>query len=499
MHHHQLTRVSPTELRVDHPYAFPARLFATPEVTLERRAVDELLRLLDLQGTLERLSTDSRPAHIERVALTPDFHKGAGIPVGTVMQGQGFMLPQAIGNDVGCGMSLHTTGLSREALEPRLEVLESRFRHSFFQGGRDLPLTGLQREALLREGVAGLIATRPTSPQGLWRQVQLHELEQAAAHTESGGLPVRQLHGLNDWIGEAGRLSWDGQSGSLGGGNHFLELQYVHRVLDAPTAHAWGLREGQVTVMVHSGSLGIGHLAGQRAFDLAKSAYPAGLARPANGFFPLLTGEQNAAALQDVQDALNTAANFAAVNRLFLALMAKAVLQGACGEFEFPLLYDAAHNFIWREGIWQESERWLHRKGATPARGYEAMQGTPFAYTGEPVLVPGSMGASSFVLAGQGHPEALHSASHGAGRRQARGEAMHANEAEFEQFLKEFRVVTPLDWRRARADVREQKLAELKQEAPFAYKGIGPVVQTLEQAGLARPVAELRPLLTVKG
>ena len=85
MHHQQLTRISATELRVDHPYSFPTRLFATSDVNLERRAVDELLRLLDLQGTLEQLSTDGPPAHIERVALTPDFHKGAGIPVGTVI------------------------------------------------------------------------------------------------------------------------------------------------------------------------------------------------------------------------------------------------------------------------------------------------------------------------------------------------------------------------------------------------------------------------------
>ncbi|GGR38191.1 hypothetical protein GCM10008957_54250 [Deinococcus ruber] len=265
-------------------------------------------------------------------------------------------------------------------------------------------------------------------------------------------------------------------------------------MLDAPTAHAWGVRLGHVTVMVHSGSLGTGHLAGTLALNLATSVYPKGLAHPANGFFPLLTGEQNAAALQGMRDALHTAGNFAAVNRLFLVLMATAVLQGTIGDCEFPLLYDAAHNFIW-----QEDEHWLQRKGATPARGYEAMQGTPFADTGELVLVPGSMGASSVVLAGQGHPQALHSASHGAGRKQARGEAMHAHEDEFRQFLHDFRVVTPIDWRRARADVRAQKLAELKQEAPFAYKGIGPVIQTLEQTGIARPVAELWLLLTVKG
>ena len=499
MIHSNLTRVSSTRLRVKHPYTFAAHLFATEDVPIERRAVDELLRLLEVQRTLETLNAHCQAgmeARIEGVALTPDFHKSAGIPVGTVIQANGFVLPQAIGNDIGCGMRLHTTGLSREALEGHLERLEPRLRHLFFEGGRDLPMTGIQREALLRGGVAGLRSTVPSSQdQGLWRHVQEQNTSQETEHTEGGGsLPVQKLHGVHDWIGEPDRLSWDGQSGSLGGGNHFAELQYVHRVLDAPAAYAWGLREGQVTVMVHSGSLGLGHLAGRLASDRAKGAYPQGLAYPDNGLFPLLINEQKAAALRGVQDTLNTAGNFAAVNRMFLALMVKAALQEALGDFAFPLVYDAAHNFIW-----PDAGRWLHRKGATPARGYQQMQGGAFAYTGEPVLVPGSMGASSFVLAGQGHPQAFHSASHGAGRKQSRGAAMHTGEAEFQRFLQEFRVVTPLDWRTARADIRRQKLDELRQEAPFAYKGIGPVVQTLEQAGIARPVAELRPLLTVKG
>lgn len=131
------------------------------------------------------------------------------------------------------------------------------------------------------------------------------------------------------------------------------------------------------------------------------------------------------------------------------------------------------------------------------------MEATPFAHYGEPVLVPGSMGASSFVLAGQGCSGALRSASHGAGRALSRGEAMQGRDREFAEFLKTFRVVTPLDLRRpdlkARRDILEKKLDEIKQEAPFAYKGIGPVVRTLEEAGLARPVAELTPLLTIKG
>ena len=131
------------------------------------------------------------------------------------------------------------------------------------------------------------------------------------------------------------------------------------------------------------------------------------------------------------------------------------------------------------------------------------MQNTPFAFTGEPVLVPGSMGSSSYIMAGQGLPEALSSASHGAGRALARGAATRGFDAEFKQFLEEFRVVTPLDLRRQdvkmRRDILGKKLEELKQEAPHAYKGIGPVIRTLEGAGMARAVAELSPIMTIKG
>jgi tRNA-splicing ligase RtcB len=131
------------------------------------------------------------------------------------------------------------------------------------------------------------------------------------------------------------------------------------------------------------------------------------------------------------------------------------------------------------------------------------MIGTPFEYFGEPVLVPGSMGASSFVLAGRGNPEALWSASHGAGRQLSRGDALRVDDAAFEEFLRRFRIVTAFDLRspqaKLRPDILQRKLDDIKQEAPFAYKGIGPVVQTLSHGGIAVPVAELSPILTVKG
>jgi tRNA-splicing ligase RtcB len=127
----------------------------------------------------------------------------------------------------------------------------------------------------------------------------------------------------------------------------------------------------------------------------------------------------------------------------------------------------------------------------------------PFAHEGEPVLVPGSMGASSFILVGQGNAEALWSASHGAGRVLSRADAMQGHDVEFQAFLDAFRIVTPVDLRRPdirmRKDTLSAKLAEMKQEAPFAFKGIGAVVETLTDSGRARPVAEVAPLITIKG
>ena len=452
--------------------------------------MQELLEFLSIAQVL----SDFPGAHVKRVAVTPDFHKGAGIPVGTVMQTSGFMLPQAIGNDIGCGMRLHTTSVSHDELKPHLDDLENTLRAVFFEGRRNIPLNGRQRESILLHGVNGLTDSIPASQQeGLWRLFHEYPDARQPEFIESNGsLPVQDLPGQLDWLGDCTRLSRDAQVGSLGGGNHFVELQYVHRIHDPHTAYAWGLKPGLVTIMVHSGSLGFGHLFGNLVLELARQVYPAHLPAPGNGFFPVQT---DSPFLPVIRDALNAAANFAFVNRLFLALMTASALKQHLGALVFPLLYDAPHNFIWPGRAGQ----WLHRKGATPARGFNAMQGTPFAFTGEPVLVPGSMGASSFILAGRGLPEALESASHGAGRVRSRGAAMHGHDAEFQAFLRDFRVVTPLDWKRARADIRQQKLNELKQEAPFAYKGIGPVIQTLESSGIAANVAELRPLLTIKG
>ncbi len=494
----RLTRVSETALEVQNPFSVPTTIFANAAVPIERKAIDELLRLLEVQQTLEALqlaNPEAFPsnARLERVILTPDLHKAQGIPVGTVMQTRGFLLPQAIGNDINCGMRLHQTGLRSEDVLNNLDRLEKRLRHLFFEGGRSIPMTGLQRQALLQDGLEGLQNAVPKfQNQGLWRA--WHELGQDFDRVEQrGSLKTKHcMNGLEDWMGEPNTISRDAQIGSLGGGNHFAEVQRVHKILDPVTAHAWGLQTDQVVVMIHSGSLGLGHLAGQALKTATREAYPKGIPHPENGIYPMSLLENT------WRTPLRNASNFAFANRVFLALMVFAALEETVGSTDYPLLYDAPHNLLW-----QEQDTALHRKGATPARGFEAMQHTPYAYYGEPVLIPGAMGASSFVLAGTGKPNNLESASHGAGRIQSRGEAMRGSEQEFKDFLARYRVVTPLDWHdpkvKARPDIVREHLAMLRQEAPFAYKGIGSIIETQTQAEMVRAVVELEPLLTVKG
>ncbi|WP_395143584.1 RtcB family protein [Armatimonas sp.] len=499
----RLTRLDAFRVRIDNPQGIPTTLFASDEVPVEANAVMELLELLTLQESVEAFaealpeSFDETP-YIEQVAVTPDFHKARGVPVGTVLATRGFIVPQAIGSDINCGMRLHVTGLDAETILSKREELDTTFRHLFFEGGRNIPLTGNQRRALFMEGITGLLNTVPKSQtNGTW--AHFHDLSIAAelGRIDHHGSPkAERVFALDDFIGQSDTLSRDNQIGSIGGGNHFVEIQRVEKILDGATAHAWGIKPGMVTVMVHTGSVGIGHLCGNYYRDVLRSLYPSSLKHPDNGIFPLPLASPEAALFWD---AFHNAANFAFANRMFLALIALRGLHQVCGESSSSLLYDAPHNYLWRE----KNGQILHRKGACPARGYEAMADTEFAYTGEPVLVPGSMGTSSFILAGRGNPESLNSASHGAGRALSRGDALHGHEAEFQAFLTRFRIVTPTDLRRqdvkSRRDIVEKKLDEIRQEAPYAFKGIGPIIETLHGAQIAQPVAELTPLMTIKG
>lgn len=500
----RLVRTDDSWLTLPNPSDVPVEICAGPDVPLESAAIDELLTVLETASTLQALAKaaaglDVEP-RIDRVVCTPDFHKGAGIPIGTVLRTVGALIPQAVGNDINCGMRVEVTDVTVDRLRPHLDPLERRLRHLFFEGGRRIGLTAAHREELLRDGLPGLLAAGvPATADGAWRQVSPNDTGDLRGRMHATGYPVTSADAFGDWVTSGGGTSYDSIIGSVGGGNHFAELQYVSAIHDGPAAYAWGLAAGRVVLMVHSGSLSLGHQANATGLDQARAAWPRGVPMPHNRILPILLDERCAPRRQRYLTAFANAANFAIGNRFFLALMLRAGLAGVVGDITSRLVYDAPHNLLWLG----EDATVVHRKGATPAGGATSDEHRPAELWGEPVIVPGSMGAPSYLLRGLGNARALSSACHGAGRRIPRGLAAHGGDAELDAFLREFRVVTPLNHRNpavaARRDVINAWRRDLKQEAPWAYKDVGPVVDSLRLAAVAHPVAELRPVLTVKG
>lgn len=256
--------------------------------------------------------------------LTSDFHTGAGIPIGTVLRTRGALIPQTVGNDVNCGMRLETTAFTVDQVRPRLDELERRLRHLFFEGGRRIALTGAQREALLRDGLPGLLsARREPATAGIWSMLRPDDGDPGRVH--GAAYPTTTAEAFRDWIDSAGGAGYDSIIGSVGGGNHFAGVQYVAAVHDRRAAYAWGLRPGRVVTMVHSGSLSLGHQASATGLDLARRMWPRGLPEPDNKIIPVALDERSAAARRRYLDVLGNAANFAVGNRFFLALQPASV------------------------------------------------------------------------------------------------------------------------------------------------------------------------------
>lgn len=475
----------------------------------DKNAVEELHQMTALEETLDRLATvpgffQGDGQRIEKIILTPDFHKGAGIPIGTVMMTKGFAVPQAMGNDINCGMRFYTTDLSEERIQEKLPELTRKIRHTFFEGGRQIPMTGRQRQALFRYGLEGLLETNNDSKKsGLWRYYQPQTQEKWLSRTvfrgslKAGG----DTEGLEDFIGSYDQLTYDDQIGTIGGGNHFLEVQRVAEIYDGQTAKAWNIKKGAVTVMLHAGSLTIGHHSGLLNRKLCQGIYPAGLAHPENKIYPIPEDGAVPDAWNRFWSASGNAANFGFANRLFLGFMIQDVFTDVLGECEMNLLYDAPHNYIWKKRIGDE-DYYIHRKGACCAGGCEEMEGTEFAYYGEPVMIPGSMGSSSYLLRGLGNPDCLWSASHGAGRKKSRGDAIKGNDEAFRQFMERFHIITPIDPARSdlkgRADILKKWEESIRAEAPYAYKDIDEVIAVHTAHDMAAPVARLEPIFTVK-
>lgn len=451
-------------------------LFANERVFVDRASIEEITAFTEVCGTIEKLKAAgylSAHAHIEDIILTPDFHKGAGIPIGTVFASHGLVIPRAVGSDIGCGMRFIMTDVKRSEFDAIGDKLDQILRYIFFEGGRNIPLSAEQRKAIFQAGLLGLTTTEH-SKEGIWEYWDDERQGHDRIFTHQfGNLDTNGVFPFDDFIkGSGTEFTRDDQTGSIGGGNHFCEFQVVEETFDRHKSYEWGIRKDQIALMVHSGSVGIGHQVGNHFTDLARSLYPPGL-KHENDHYILPDTEDG----RDYLSAMGNAGNFAYVNRLFLGLMMIRALSEALGrKIETRVVWDAPHNLVW-----EEDGGYIHRKGATPAED------------GDPVIIPGSMGSSSFILAGLGNRQSFCSACHGAGRAKARQQGRSTSQE------LPCRVVTKIDPRRVRKDIRDDYMKSLMEEAPDKYKDITPVIETVEGAGIASKVARTFPLLTVKG
>jgi tRNA-splicing ligase RtcB (3'-phosphate/5'-hydroxy nucleic acid ligase) len=447
----------------------PARVFADAE----------LFEAIARDGSLEQVeNVATLPGIVEAALAMPDAHQGYGFPVGGVAAMElpdGVVSPGGVGYDINCGVRLLALPCSDAELGGRREALVHQLSRSIPAGAGKRGGAGRGRaelDGVLREGPRALGAS-----------------EDDLERTESGGcLPGADPAAVSERARERG----SGQLGTMGSGNHFVELQRVTRIFDAEAAPMYGLDEGQVTVLIHSGSRGLGHQVCTdyvRQMDEVMRRYGIELPDRQLACAPASSPEGRA-----YLAAMAGAANFAWANRQAIADEVRSAVAAVLGRDVAEgtrQVYDVAHN-VAKVERYDGRDLLVHRKGATrsfPAGSDEI----PAAYrdAGQPVFIPGSMGTSSFVLAGE--PGSLvrsfGSTCHGAGRTLSRtGARKQIHGADLRRQLEAQGIV-----------VRSPSNKGLAEEAPFAYKQVERVVEVVERAGLARRVAQLVPLGVVKG
>ena len=433
-------------------------------------------------GQLQNVAT--LPGIVEPALTMPDIHWGYGFPIGGVAafdpREGGVVSPGGVGFDINCGVRLLTSEIERGELERRKDRLADALFEAVPSGmgrGRtDLRMSRGEIERVLIEGPAPLVERMLGEAEDLGR-------------IESGG----RLAGA-----DPGRVSGRAferglpQLGTLGSGNHFLEVQYVDEIYDEEAAGAFGLGEGRVTVLIHSGSRGLGHQVCQdyvERFLEAAPRYGIELADRQLAAAPVESPEGEA-----YLAAMASAANFAFANRQLIAHFTRQAFASAgfdSEEHRLRLLYDLAHNNAKFE---EHAGRavLVHRKGATRAFG-PGEEELPEEYrpVGQPILVPGDMGRYSFVLAGTegAMRETFGSSAHGAGRKMSRRRAKKA--ARDRDVVGEMREKGIL--------VRAAGRATVDEEMSEAYKDAADVIEATHGAGIGRRVARLRPLIVVKG
>jgi tRNA-splicing ligase RtcB len=438
-------------------------------------ADDALMTAIQSDASLEQIANGATLPGVVKAALAmPDIHQGYGLPVGGVVATDaeaGVVSPGAIGFDINCGVRLLRTGLAAADVMPRLPALVDALYAAIPTGvGARSTVSLSMRElaAVLEQGAA-------------WAVSRGHGEHADLERIESGG----QLPGArSDVVSARARERGIRQLGSLGSGNHFIELQIVDEIHDAHVADDLGVRLGALTIMIHTGSRGLGHQVCTDYLAVTGAALRRyGITVPDR---QLACAPIDSAEAIDYLGAMRAAANFAFANRQVLAHAAGQTLERVLGvgprELGLASVYDVAHNIAKEEEHEVDGRRrrlLVHRKGATRA------------FPGQPVIVPGDMGRYSYLLVGTetAMRETFGSTCHGAGRRMSRTAAVKAARGR--------RIDEELAARGVVA--RAAGYESLAEEMPEAYKDVREVVDVVHRFGISTRVARLRPIGVIKG
>lgn len=454
------------------------RLFAT------RRMLEDVMRDKSME---QAVNAATLPGLVGHVLVMPDMHQGYGFPIGAVAATRfpkGVISPGGIGYDINCGVRLLASQIKQEDALPYLDKLASALNAHCPSGVGEagaVRVSDAELDQVCKDG-------------SRWALKRGFATEADLPRTEEGGRVEGADPGkLSKRARERGRP----QLGSLGAGNHFIEIDLVDQVFDSQAAGVMGLEEGKLAVQIHCGSRGFGHQVCTdyvEEFQAAVKRYNIHLVDRELVCAPLDSPEG-----QNYLAAMRCAANYAFANRQILAHSARLafeeVLAGKLKDWHLHQVYDICHNMGKIETHLIEGERikvCVHRKGATRAFGPGAAE-LPDEYKkiGQPVLVPGSMGTASWVLVGTeaSMAQSFGSTCHGAGRLMSRHEAKRNVRGEtLRQQLEAGGI-----------HVRAGSMAGLAEEAPQAYKDVDQVVEAVAGAGIARKVARLRPLAVIKG
>ncbi len=453
----------------------PVRIFASEKMLDEvfsDRSLEQLINVSTLKGIVG-------PA-----LVMPDAHEGYGFPIGGVAATKipdGVISPGGIGYDINCGVRLLKSKFTFNEIKNNLESLSREIYHYIPSGvgrGGKLKLDKNELDKVLKDGAN-------------WMLENNYATQDDINHIESNG----KLDNADPTIisDHAKKRGLD-QLGTLGAGNHFVEVDFIEEIYDEEIAKTFGLFKNQVTVLIHTGSRGLGHQIATDHIKIMMNVMPNyGIKIPDR---ELACVPFNSPEGQNYFNAMAAGANFAWANRQMITHLMRQAWEKEFGKGnELSLLYDVAHNIAKIEEYQIEGEKQsviVHRKGATrafPPNHPEIPQ--DYQSAGQPVLIPGSMGTASYVLAGtqKAMEISLGSTCHGAGRRMSRKAAkreVHGKALRDE--LRERGIF-----------IQAGSVPGLAEEAPIAYKDIDEVIRVVDSIGIAKKIAKLRPCVVIKG